>query len=97
MGTHDAADPNAGGLVAKFQAAGPIETKVKMSTAVAATVGIVVAVLNGIVGNSALMGALPPWAQALILIVVPAVATGVGGYWAPPTDRPDVAEKNVQM
>lgn len=63
----------------------PIETKVKASTAVATLVGVLVTVLNSTVGNSQLMGSMPSWAQSLLTLFGPPLATFFAGFYAPHT------------
>lgn len=64
-----------------------IEKKVQASTAVATAVGVLVTVLNTMVGNSQLMGSLPSWAQSLITLFGPPLAVFLGGFYAPHTPR----------
>lgn len=52
-----------------------IEKKVQASTAAGLAIGVLVTVLNAIVGNSQLMGSLPAWLQSLITLVGPPLAT----------------------
>jgi hypothetical protein len=70
-------------------ASAPIETKVKASTGAALLVGLAVAFLNWAQGDSQLMGSLPPWLQALAVLVVPPVVTFLSGWKASHTPRPD--------
>lgn len=65
----------------------PIEAKVKASTAAGLAVGLLVTVLNAVVGNSQLMGSLPAWAQSLITLFGPPLATFLAGYAAPHASR----------
>ena len=64
-----------------------IEAKVVAGTAASATAGIGVAVLNDVEADHALLGGTPSWLQALILVVVPPVATFISGYQAKHTAR----------
>lgn len=68
----------------------PVETKVKAATGAAFLVGFAIAFLNWAVGDSQLMGSLPPWAQVLTTTVVPPVVTFLSGWKAQHTPRPDV-------
>lgn len=65
-----------------------IEAKVAASTAAAAGLGIVAAVLNDVENDSSLIGGAPAWVQAVVLVVVPPLATFVAGYQAKHTPRP---------
>ncbi|WP_405883687.1 holin [Streptomyces sp. NBC_01384] len=64
-----------------------IEKKVQASTAAGLAIGVLVTVLNAIVGNSQLMGSLPAWLQSLITLVGPPLATFLAGWFAPHTPR----------
>jgi hypothetical protein len=64
-----------------------IEAKVAASTAASAAAGIGVAVLNDVEADHSLLGSTPAWLQALIIIVVPPVATFLSGYQAKHTPR----------
>lgn len=68
----------------------PIETKVIASSLLALAAAATVAVLNAAVADSALLGALPAWAQFIIVTIVPPIATAVAGYWTPHTPRPRI-------
>lgn len=65
----------------------PVEAKVKASTAVATAVGVLITVLNTAVGNSQLMGSLPPWLQSLITLFGPPIVVFLGGFYAPHSPR----------
>lgn len=70
-------------LIEDDTATGPpavVEAKVVASSLVALVVSVVVAALNAVQADSALLGGLPPWAQALILAVAPPLATFLAGY-----------------
>lgn len=67
--------------------AAPIETKVKASTAAGLAVGVLVTVLNAVVGNSQLMGSMPAWLQSLITLFGPPLATFLAGFYSPHTPR----------
>jgi hypothetical protein len=58
----------------------PVQTKVKVATAVTFIVGVLIAVLNYLQANSSLLGSLPLWAQSLILVVIPPVLVGLSAY-----------------
>ncbi len=60
-----------------------VEVKVVAATLVALLASIAVAVLNGVVADSTLLGGLPPIWQTLILLVVPPLLTFLGGYSTP--------------
>lgn len=68
----------------------PVETKVKAATSASFIVGLIVALLNYTVGDSHLMGSLPPWAQTLAALVVPPLVTFLSGWQASHTPRADV-------
>lgn len=70
----------------------PVETKVKAATTAAFLVGFGVAFLNWAVGDSQLMGTLPPWAQVLVTMVVPPLVTFLSGWQARHTPRPDAGD-----
>lgn len=67
----------------------PVENKVKAATGAAFLVGLVVAVLNYVVGDSNLMGSLPAWLQSLAALVVPPLVTFLSGWKAAHSPRPD--------
>lgn len=64
-----------------------IETKVQASTAAGLAVGVLVTVLNAVVGNSQLMGSLPAWLQSLLTLFGPPLVVFLGGFYAPHTAR----------
>lgn len=68
----------------------PVETKVKAATGAAVAVGLTVALLNWIQGDSQLLGPLPAWAQAIVAVVLPPVVTFLSGWQASHTPRPDL-------
>ncbi|MET9073820.1 holin [Streptomyces sp. NPDC004232] len=70
-----------------------IEMKVKASTAAGLAVGVLVTVLNAVVGNSQLMGSMPSWAQSLLTLFGPPLATFLAGFYAPHSSRLSVAPK----
>lgn len=66
---------------------GPVETKVKATALVGLAIGVVLAALNGFIGDSALLGALPPAVQGIVLALAPPLVTFLTGYYAPHTAR----------
>jgi len=72
-------------------ARGPIETKVKASTLVALLASLALALLNGIVAESEILGSLPPALQFVILTLAPTLAVFLAGYSAPHTRRSNVS------
>jgi len=64
-----------------------IEAKVIAATAMSTGVGVAVAVLNDVEADHSLLGGMPAWAQALVLVVVPPVASFLAGYQAKHTPR----------
>jgi len=64
-----------------------VEAKVVAATAISTGVGIGVAILNDVEADHSLLGGMPAWAQALVLVVVPPVATFLAGYQAKHTPR----------
>lgn len=67
--------------------AAPIEKKVQASTAASLAVGVLVTILNTVIGNSQLMGAMPAWLQSLITLFGPPLAVFLGGFYAPHSPR----------
>lgn len=67
----------------------PVESKVKAATFAAFAVGVLVSVLNEAQANSALLGALPPWVQAVVLVAFPPLVTFLSGWQARHTPRSD--------
>lgn len=63
-----------------------VERKVTVSALVALLASVAVAVLNGVQADSSLLAPLPPWAQTLALLVIPALVTFLAG-WATPSNR----------
>jgi len=61
-----------------------LSPKAIAGTTVAALVGVIVTVLNAVQDNPDLLGALPTWAQSLLLLLVPPVITWLATYQAPP-------------
>jgi hypothetical protein len=68
-----------------------IEAKVAAATGSAAGAGILFAVLNDVENDSSLLGSLPAWAQAVVLVLVPPAAAFFGGYYTKHTPRPPAA------
>lgn len=66
---------------------GAIEKKVQASTAAGLAVGVLVTILNAVVGNSQLMGSMPSWAQSLLTLFGPPLATFLAGFYAPHSTR----------
>jgi len=64
-----------------------VEAKVIAATCMSTGVGVAVAVLNDVEADHQMLGGLPAWAQALVLVVVPPVATFLAGYQAKHTPR----------
>jgi hypothetical protein len=57
-----------------------VETKVNWSGLGAIGAGALIAVLNWTVGNSELLGGLPPWLQFIVVTLVPGVVAWLSGY-----------------
>lgn len=57
-----------------------IESKVKASTVATVLASVAVAVLNGVAADSTLLGPLPAPVQAVILLLIPPLATFLAGY-----------------
>lgn len=70
-------------------ATGPVEKKVKTATAAATIAGAAVAVLNAVLGDSQLLGALHPAAQGAVLLVGTPLAVGWAAWQARHTPRDD--------
>lgn len=70
----------------------PVEAKVKAATGASFFVGAAAAFLNWAVGDSQLMGAMPPWAQVMVMMVVPPAVTFLSGWQAQHTPRPDAGD-----
>lgn len=64
-----------------------IELKVVAATAATFAVSILMAVLNLVQDNHALLGSLPSALQFVILAVIPTAVTFLGGYLAKHTPR----------
>lgn len=63
-----------------------LSPKAVAATVVSGLVGIVVALLNGLQADPAMLGSLPTWAQSLVLLLVPPVITFLAAYQAKPGD-----------
>lgn len=59
------------------------EVKVKASAYVSLGAGFLIALLNQVVGDTALLGALPDVLQFFVVTLVPGVVTWLGGYLTP--------------
>lgn len=69
----------------------PVEHKVTATTGIAAALGIVIAVLNGLSDGSVLSALhVPEVYQGIILAVIPPLVVALAGYAAPHTTRTDV-------
>jgi hypothetical protein len=69
-----------------------VELKVIAMTVVTLLVGVAIAVLNQVQTDNELLGALPPWAQWVLLVVTPPLVNYLVGYQARHTFRPDLGE-----
>ncbi|MFF2502206.1 holin [Streptomyces sp. NPDC058067] len=67
--------------------AAPIENKVKSATTATFLVSLLIAVLNQVVADNALLGPLPSWLQPVIIAVAPAAVTFLSGWSAAHTPR----------
>lgn len=65
----------------------PVEAKVTAATIAAVAVGVVITVLNAAVADDQLLGALPPWLQGILTVVVPPLVTFLAGWKARHTPR----------
>lgn len=72
----------------------PVEKKVRAATAAATIVGALVTVLNTVVADSALLGALPPIVQGVITLGGPPLAVFWAGWQARHTGRPPTGPYN---
>ena len=66
---------------------GPVEKKVTAATLAATAVGVAVAVLNAVVGDSDLLGSLPPAWQSVAVVLVPPLVTFAAAWQARHTPR----------
>lgn len=65
----------------------PIETKVSVAALVALVAAVVLAALNYVGGDAAVLAGVDPVLRGLLLVVIPPVAAFVGGFVAPHTPR----------
>lgn len=65
----------------------PVETKVTVATIVALIAAVVLAALNYVGGDAAVLANVDPVLRGLLLALIPPVAAFVGGYVAPHTSR----------
>lgn len=65
----------------------PIESKVRAAASAAGVLGAVLTALNSVGAHSALLGAVPPWAQSIITLLVPPLSVLTAGWLAPHTPR----------
>lgn len=63
-----------------------LSPKMVWASVVTTIVGVVIALLNGLVANAALLGALDPVLQFIIITAVPPVLVGLAAYQAKPGD-----------
>lgn len=66
---------------------GQPETKVTVATLVALLAAVVLAALNYVGGDAAVLANVDPVLRGLLYAVIPPVAAFVGGYLAPHTQR----------
>lgn len=79
-------------MTVKSGTKGPIEKKVKASTVAAYLASVAALAIVGTVSdNPMLVAGLPDLAEALLLPLLPALATLFAGYKAQHTPRPDLA------
>jgi len=69
-----------------------IEAKVIASTIATFVVSLVLAILNDVQSNHALLGSLPTWSQSVIIAVIPTAITFVSGYLTRHTPRTDIGQ-----
>lgn len=67
-----------------------VEAKVKAASIVTLLASAAIALLNALVGDSQLLGGLPPWLQFLVVTVVPPLLTFLAGWLARHTSKPPV-------
>lgn len=70
-----------------------VEAKVKKSALAGLIASLVLALLNAVVGNSAILGGFPAWLQFVLITCAPTLAVFLSGYAAkheskPPVDLP---------
>ncbi len=71
--------------------AAPVEAKVKSATTATFLVSLLIAVLNAVVADDALLGPLPPWLQAVVIAAAPTAVTFLSGWAARHTPRSPVS------
>lgn len=72
---------------------GPVEKKVTWSALGAYVAGVVVlAVLQLVGADPTLISGMPDWLEAVLVPMIPAVVSFVGGYVARHTPRPDLED-----
>jgi len=65
----------------------PVEEKVKAATAASFLVSLVIAILNDVAANAALLDPLPRWLQVPVIALVPTAVTWLAGWQARHTPR----------
>lgn len=65
----------------------PVETKVVVSSTVALLASSVLAGLNVVIADAALLGSMPIWLQTVLIALVPTLAVLIAGYAAPHSPR----------
>lgn len=73
----------------------PVETKVKATTTVTFLASLLLAVLNAVSADSALLDPLPAWLQAVVVALVPTAVTFLAGWQAKHTPRPTPLDPQV--
>lgn len=71
----------------------PVEAKVKVAGLAAAVVGGVLAALNSTQADNDLLPFLPPWLQAIVLVVGPGAVTAAAAWQAKHTYRADMGNQ----
>lgn len=67
----------------------PIEKKVRAAWAASTIVGSLIVVLNATLADSNLLGSLPPWVQAIVILAGTLLGIGYPAWRAPHTPRSD--------
>ncbi|MGJ5693106.1 holin [Streptomyces albidoflavus] len=71
--------------------AGPVERKVKASSALTYLVGVAgLSIVNAVQGEPVLISALADWLEPFVLAILPAAGAAIGGWMAPHTPRPEL-------
>ncbi|MFI1734053.1 holin [Streptomyces acidicola] len=65
----------------------PVETKVRAATSATFLVSLVIAVLNAVAADNALLGPLPSWLQPIVIALLPTGLTFLSGWQAKHTPR----------